>query len=123
MPLYKYISNRFLTLFQNLLMGTKHSEFHTGYRAFSRKVLEALPLEENSDNFVFDNQMLAQIVYFGFSIGEISCPTTYFEESSSIGIGPSIRYGIGVLITSISFRMQKLNLGKFGIYSSEGKKL
>jgi len=123
MPLYKYISNRFLTLVQNIFMGTKYSEFHTGYRAFSRKVLETLPLEENSDNFVFDNQMLSQIVYFGFSIGEISCPTKYFEEASSIRIFPSIRYGIGVILTSIFFRLEKTKLSKFRIYNLRGKKL
>ena len=123
MPVYKYISNRFLTLFQNIIMGTKLSEFHTGYRAFSRKALENLPLEENSDDFIFDNQMLAQLFYFGYSIGEISCPTRYFEEASSISLLPSIKYGIGVLITSIKFRLQKLGIKKFRIFSDRGRKL
>jgi len=97
MPVYKYISNRVLTLTQNLLMGQKLSEYHTGYRAFSRKVLETLPLEHNSDNFVFDNQMLCQAIAAGFRIGEISCPTSYFAEASSIPFGRSVRYGLGVL--------------------------
>lgn len=99
MPLYKYLSNRFLTLFQNFLLGTKISEFHTGYRAFSRKVLETLPLLANSDDFVFDNQMLTQCVAHQFSIGEISCPTKYFPEASSINFERSVKYGLGVLKT------------------------
>ena len=123
MPLYKYIANRILTLFQNILMATKLSEFHTGYRAFSRKVLETLPLEDNSDDFVFDNQMIAQIFYFGYSIGEISCPTSYFEDASSIGLLRSIKYGFGVIATSIIFRLQKWNIGKFRIFSATGNKL
>ena len=110
MPLYKYLSNRFLTLIQNFLLGTKISEFHTGYRAFSRKVLETLPLLGNSDDFVFDNQMLTQCVACHFSIGEISCPTKYFPEASSINFGRSIKYGFGVLKTSINFRMWKWGL-------------
>jgi glycosyltransferase involved in cell wall biosynthesis len=97
MPLYKYVSNRFLTLTQNLLMGQKLSEYHTGYRAFSRKVLETLPLEKNSDDFIFDNQMLCQAMNAGFRIGEISCPTRYFAEASSINLRRSIAYGLGVL--------------------------
>src|SRR5262245_48906318 len=104
MPLYKYVSNRFLTAFQNLLMGYKLSEYHTGYRAFARPVLEALPLEENSDDFVFDNQMLAQIIYFGYRVGEVSCPTRYFAEASSINFRRSVTYGFGVLGTSLAFR-------------------
>ena len=107
MPRYKYISNRFLTASQNLLMGSKLSEFHTGYRAFSRKVLESLPLLANSDDFVFDNQMLAQIVSLGFSIGEVSCPTKYFPEASSINFRRSVTYGLGVLKTSAQFRLSK----------------
>src|SRR4029077_1397506 len=95
MPLYKYIGNRFLTAFQNLLLGTKLSEFHTGYRAFSRKVLQELPFVENSDDFVFDSQMLLQCVYFGYRIGEISCPTKYFADASSINFRRSLRYGLG----------------------------
>lgn len=110
MPFYKYIANRLLTAFQNCLMGTKLSEFHTGYRAFSRKVLETLPLLANSDDFVFDNQILTQAVAFGFSIGEISCPTKYFPEASSINFRRSIIYGLGVVITSISYRMWRWGL-------------
>ncbi|MGH7487537.1 MAG: glycosyltransferase family 2 protein [bacterium] len=111
MPLYKYLANRILTALQNLLLGTKLSEFHTGYRAFSRQVLERLPMRVNSDNFVFDNQMLIQIVAFGFRIGEISCPTKYFAEASSINFRRSVTYGLGVLAGSISYRMWKLGLG------------
>jgi glycosyltransferase involved in cell wall biosynthesis len=102
MPLYKYVSNRFLTFFQNVLLGQKLSEYHTGYRSFSRKVLETLPLAENSDDFVFDNQMLVQATHFGFRIGEISCPTRYMADSSF--------YGLGVLMTSLQFRLAKWNL-------------
>jgi len=123
MPLYKYIANRFLTLFQNLLVSSKLSEYHTGYRAFSREVLESLPLEENSDDFVFDNQMLAQIIYFGFRIGEISCPTRYFAEASSINFRRSVKYGFGVLATSLMFRLQKLHLASFRIFREEGNRL
>src|ERR1700691_1168127 len=99
MPLYKYISNRFLTAFQNIFLGIKLSEYHTGYRAFSRQLLLTLPLLENSDDFVFDNQMVAQAVMFGFAIGEISCPTRYFKEASSINFKRSLKYGLGVLGT------------------------
>lgn len=113
MPFYKYVANRFLTLAENLALGVKLSEYHTGYRAFSRKVLETLPLEANSDDFVFDNEMLAQAVYFGFSIGEISCPTKYFEDASSINFSRSVKYGFGVLATSFTFFLQRL-----GIYRS-----
>jgi glycosyltransferase involved in cell wall biosynthesis len=123
MPRYKYIANRFLTLFQNLLLGYKLSEYHTGYRAFSRQVLESLPLEENSDDFLFDNQMLAQIIYFGFRIGEISCPTRYFAEASSINFRRSLQYGFGVLATSLMFRLQKLHLASFDIFREEGHRL
>jgi glycosyltransferase involved in cell wall biosynthesis len=123
MPLYKYIANRFLTLFQNLLLSHKLSEYHTGYRAFSRQVLESLPLEENSDDFLFDNQMLAQIIYFGFRIGEISCPTRYFAEASSINFRRSLQYGFGVLATSLMFRLQKLHLASFDIFREEGHRL
>lgn len=110
MPAYKYIANRFLTGFQNLLLGSKLSEFHTGYRAFSKEVLEHLPLQENSDGFVFDNEMLAQIIYFGYRVGEVSCPTKYFQEASSINLINSMKYGIGVLKTSIDFRLMKWKL-------------
>ena len=116
MPLYKYVSNRALTLFQNILMGAKLSEYHTGFRAFTREVLEALPLEANSDDFVFDNQMLAQAVYHGFRIGEISSPTRYFAEASSINFSRSVRYGFGVLATSLSYRLNKMGLLHSGIF-------
>jgi hypothetical protein len=123
MPLYKYISNRFLTLFENLLLKYKISEYHTGYRAFSRNVLDALPLEANSDDFVFDNQMLAQIIYFGYRLGEVSCPTRYFPQASSINFWRSCKYGLGVLATSLQFRLQKWGISNFRIFSSEGHKL
>jgi len=123
MPLYKYIANRFLTLIENLALGVKLSEYHTGYRAFSRTVLEALPLNENSDDFVFDNEMLAQAVYFGFRLGEISCPTRYFEDASSINFRRSVTYGFGVLATSAKYLLQKWGVKKFTIYSAEGKRL
>jgi len=123
MPLYKYVANRLLTAFQNILMGCKLSEYHTGYRAFSRKVLEELPLEENSDNFVFDNQILAQIAYFGFKIGEVSCPTKYFKEASSIRFGASTRYGLGVLVTSFIYFLQRFHLCNFRIFNKKGKRL
>ena len=113
MPRYKYVSNRFLTAFQNLFLGAKLSEYHTGFRGFSRQVLETLPLLENSDNFVFDNEMLMQAVYFGFRIGEISCPTSYFQEASSIHFGPSVRYGFGVLLTTMKYSLQRLGLARF----------
>ncbi|HEX2767803.1 MAG TPA: glycosyltransferase family 2 protein [Geobacteraceae bacterium] len=117
MPLYKYISNRFLTLVENLLLGHKLSEYHTGYRAFSREVLERLPLSENSDDFVFDNQMLVQIVWYGYRIGELSCPTKYFKEASSINFRRSVVYGMGVLTTGIQFRMNKLGLMHSPLFS------
>jgi glycosyltransferase involved in cell wall biosynthesis len=123
MPLYKYISNRFLTAFQNLFLGVKLSEYHTGFRAFSRELLEALPLLENSDDFVFDNQMIAQAVMFGFRIGEISCPTKYFEEASSINFKRSVEYGLGVLGTSITFAFQKLGLLHLARFDANGRKV
>jgi hypothetical protein len=104
MPLYKYIFNRILTLIQNFLMGHKLSEYHTGYRAFTREVLETLPLEQNSNDFVFDNEMLSQAIYRGFRIGEVSCPTSYFPEASSINFRRSVTYGLGVLKTALAFR-------------------
>jgi glycosyltransferase involved in cell wall biosynthesis len=107
MPRYKYIANRFLTLVENILLGQKLSEYHTGYRAFSREVLESLPLDENSDDFVFDNQMLAQIIWFGYRIGELSCPTRYFADASSINFSRSMIYGFGVLQTALLFRLQR----------------
>jgi glycosyltransferase involved in cell wall biosynthesis len=105
MPVYKYVANRLLTLAQNLLVGHKLSEYHTGYRGFTRAVLEDLPLDRNSDDFVFDNQMLSQIIYRGFRVGEISCPTAYFPEASSINFRRSVTYGLGVLGTAIDFRL------------------
>ncbi len=117
MPLYKYVFNRVLTLSENLLLGSKLSEFHTGFRAFSRRVLEELPLHENSDDFVFDNEMLAQAIYFDFNVGEISCPTRYFPEASSINFRRSLVYGLGVLWTSVRFRLQKWGISHFNIFS------
>ena len=122
MPFYKYVANRFLTLVENLMLGVKLSEYHTGYRAFSRRVLETLPLEENSDDFVFDNEMLAQAVYFGFKIGEISCPTRYFEDASSINFARSVKYGFGVLGTSAKFMLQKRGI-RSALFSREGRRL
>lgn len=121
MPLYKYIANRFLTFTQNVLIGMKLSEYHTGYRAFSRDLLLKLPLEENSEDFVFDNQMLSQAVYFGYSIGEISCPAKYFEEASSINFSRSVKYGLGVLQTSFQFFFHKRKLSKTMLFDSAGK--
>ena len=123
MPVYKYIANRFLTAFENLFLGSKLSEFHTGYRAFSRKVLETLPLNENSDDFIFDNEMLAQIIYFGYNIGEISCPTLYFKDASSIDLTRSIKYGIGVINTSLKFFFTKLGLSSCQLLNVEGRGL
>jgi glycosyltransferase involved in cell wall biosynthesis len=123
MPIYKYISNRLLTAIENLFLGVKLSEYHTGYRAFSREVLTRLPLRENSDDFVFDNQMLAQCVYFGFRIGEVSCPTKYFEEASSINFRRSVQYGLGVLGTTFQFALQRMGLAHNAIFSEKGKTL
>jgi glycosyltransferase involved in cell wall biosynthesis len=123
MPVYKYVANRLLTLFENILLGNRLSEYHTGYRAFSREVLETLPLNENSDDFVFDNQMLAQITYFGFSMGEISCPTKYFDEASSISLMRSTTYGIGVLKTSVLYRLNKMGWIDNRIFKSDGARL
>src|SRR5438105_15132276 len=123
MPLYKYVFNRFLTAIENLFLGIKVSEYHTGYRAFSRQVLIKLPLLENSDDFVFDNQMLAQCAYFGFKIGEVSCPTKYFEEASSINFRRSVKYGLGVVATSLMFALQKSGLVRLRIFSPKGRKL
>jgi glycosyltransferase involved in cell wall biosynthesis len=123
MPIYKYVMNRLLTLFQNIVMRAKLSEYHTGYRAFSRQVLASLPLEENSDDFVFDNEMLAQTFYFGFRTGELSCPTRYEPESSSISLKRSVRYGFGVLGTTIMYRLNKWKMAKSPIFSSTGRRL
>ncbi|MFZ5431155.1 MAG: glycosyltransferase family 2 protein [Bacteroidota bacterium] len=116
MPMIKYVANRGLTMVQNLLMNAKLSEYHTGYRAFTREVLENINFEANSDNFVFDNQMLAQIWYAGYEIAEITCPTKYFEDASSINLKNSSIYGLGVLRTSMQFRLQKWNLAKYDIF-------
>jgi len=110
MPLYKYVANRFLTFFQNLMIGQKLSEYHTGFRAWSREVLEKLPLDQCSDDFVFDNEMITQAHFQEFSIGEISCPTRYFAEASSINFSRSVVYGLGVVRTSVLFRLQRLGL-------------
>lgn len=118
MPIYKYVANRLLTTAQNIIIGSKLSEFHTGYRAFSREVLETLPLKANSDDFVFDNQMLTQIVANDFQIGELSCPTKYFAEASSISFRRSVIYGLGVLRTSISYRLWQWGLSHSALFSS-----
>jgi glycosyltransferase involved in cell wall biosynthesis len=123
MPRYKYIANRFLTAFQNFFLGAKLSEYHTGYRAFSRRVLQELPLLENSDDFVFDSQMLTQCVHFRFRIGEVSCPTKYFAEASSINFKRSVKYGLGVLRTTLKFFLQRHGLGHFAIFDPLGRKL
>lgn len=120
MPLYKYVFNRCLTAFQNLMLNYKLSEYHTGYRAFTREVLESLPLDKNTDDFAFDNEMLAQSIYFGYRIGEISCPTKYFEEASSINFSRSVEYGLRVVATSFKFRLQKWGLAKYSIFDREG---
>ncbi len=119
MPLYKYVANRALTFIQNILLGKKLSEYHTGYRAFSREVLETLPLEANSDDYVFDNQIIAQVCYFGFNIGEVSCPARYFKEASSINFPRSVMYGLGVLETSLRYRLQKWGLLNSVIFSPD----
>ena len=123
MPVYKYVANRLLTAIQNILLNYKLSEYHTGYRAFARRVLQELPLEENSDDFVFDNEILAQAVYFRYQIGELSCPARYFAEASSIGFARSVRYGIGVLKTSLKFRLRRMGVSRFAIFNPDGAKL
>lgn len=123
MPVWKYVANRFLTFVENVLLGAKLSEYHTGYRAFSRELLEKLPLEENSDNFVFDNQMIAQAIWFGFRMGELSCPARYEPDSSSISFWRSVRYGFGVLATALAFRMARMHLRRPRILSAAGRKL
>ncbi|MEI6437731.1 MAG: glycosyltransferase family 2 protein [Candidatus Omnitrophota bacterium] len=122
MPLYKYVCNRLLTLTENLLMGQKLSEYHTGYRAFSRKVLTTLPLLENSNDFVFDNEMLAQAVYFGFAIGEVTSPAKYTKDSSSISFKRSVIYGLGVLSTIVKFLLQRSTIRTFAIFDPNGRK-
>ena len=116
MPLYKYISNRLLTAIQNFLMGQKLSEYHTGYRAYHREVLQAVPFENNSDDYIFDNEILAQIFYKGFDVAEITCPTKYFDEASSINFGRSVKYGMGVLRVSFQYLFQKAGIVKSGIF-------
>jgi glycosyltransferase involved in cell wall biosynthesis len=123
MPRYKYVSNRILTFVQNVLTGRKLSEYHTGYRAFTRQVLETLPLEENSDDFVFDNEMLTQVIAFGYSIGEVSCPTKYFPEASSISFLRSVTYGLGVLSVSFRYRLQRWGLRSYRIFDPNGRKI
>ena len=123
MPVYKYVANRMLTAFQNLFLGVKLSEYHTGFRAFSRELLQTLPLLENSDDFVFDNQMIAQSVMFGFRIGEISCPTKYFEEASSINFKRSVQYGMGVLKTTASFAAHRAGMIHAPIFDATGRKV
>jgi len=116
MPFYKYVSNRFLTFFENIILDYKLTEYHTGYRAFSRDVLNSIPFMKNSDDFVFDNEMLAQIIYFRYRIGEISCPTKYFKDASSIDLRKSIKYGIGVIFTCLKYLVHRLGLKKIGIF-------
>jgi glycosyltransferase involved in cell wall biosynthesis len=123
MPFYKYVANRLLTAFQNVFLGVKLSEYHTGFRAFSRKLLQTLPLLENSDDFVFDNQMIAQSVMFGFPIGEISCPTRYFEEASSINFRRSVKYGLGVLLTTARFVAHRGGIAKSPLFNPTGRKV
>jgi glycosyltransferase involved in cell wall biosynthesis len=122
MPVWKYISNRALTFLENIMLGAKLSEYHTGYRAFSREILEQLELETNSDDFVFDNQMLAQILWHGFTIAEVSCPTKYFAEASSINLRRSIKYGFGCLSTGISFRLAKAGVLRSKLFPAHSVK-
>jgi len=123
MPVYKYIANRILTALENILLGAKLSEYHTGYRAFSKKILLRLPIYENSDDFVFDNELIVQTVYFGYKIGEITAPCKYHEEASSINFTRSIVYGISVLVTAFKFVLQKMGLAKYKIFVTNGKKI
>jgi glycosyltransferase involved in cell wall biosynthesis len=119
MPVWKYVSNRALTLVENILLGAKLSEYHTGYRAFSREILETLDLTGNSDDFVFDNQMLAQVLWHGFTIAEVSCPTKYFPEASSINLRRSIRYGFGCLNVGLQFRLAKLGVAETNLFRNK----
>jgi glycosyltransferase involved in cell wall biosynthesis len=123
MPFYKYASNRFLTMTENAIINQKLSEYHTGYRAFSRKVLETIPMLENSDDFVFDNQMLCQTLYFGFDLGEVSCPALYFDDASSISFSRSVTYGMGVMKTALKYAMAKRGISHFNIFNPNGKRL
>ena len=122
MPFYKFVSNRFLTEFENFVIGEKLSEYHTGFRGFTRKILESLPLEDCSNDFIFDNQMLALILYNGFKIGEISCPTKYFAEASSINFSRSCKYGLEVLLVSMKYRLAKMGM-KIKLFSQGGNTL
>lgn len=123
MPLYKYIANRLLTLSQNIALGAKLSEYHTGFRAFSRRVLETLPLEENSDDFAFDNEMLVQALGLGFRIGEVSCPTRYFDEASSISFRRSVRYGLAVLAATLAYRLHRVGVRRDSRFAPDGRRL
>ena len=123
MPRYKYFSNRFLTFVQNVFLNHKLSEYHTGFRAFSREALLRLPLLENSDDFVFDNEILAQAIFFGLRIGEVSCPTKYFAEASSISFRRSVKYGLGVLWTCIRFVLHKWRLARFRLFAADGLRI
>jgi len=123
MPIYKYISNRFLTMTENVIINQKLSEYHTGFRAFSRKILETIPLMENSDDFIFDNQMLCQTLYFGFEVGEVSCPALYFDDASSINFNRSVIYGIRVIETALNYALAKRGIGHFKIFNPNGKRL
>jgi glycosyltransferase involved in cell wall biosynthesis len=122
MPWWKYVANRALTAAENLLTGAKLSEYHTGYRAFSRELLEKLPFEDNSDDFIFDNQILAQTLWLGYKISEVSCPTKYFSEASSINFRRSVKYGIGCIMTALAFRLTKWNLIRSRIFTMDGQK-
>ncbi len=119
MPMWKYVANRFLTFAENILLGEKLSEYHTGYRAFSRQLLELVPFQINSDDFVFDNQMLAQILWMGYTIAEVSCPTKYFAEASSINLVRSIKYGFGCLLTGVSFRLARMKIINSRLFASK----
>jgi glycosyltransferase involved in cell wall biosynthesis len=123
MPVYKYVANRALTAFQNFFTGAKLSEYHSGYRGYSREVLMSLPLLENSDDFVFDNEILAQCIYFGNRIGEVSCPTKYFDDASSVNFSRSVKYGFAVLATTLKCRLQQLGLAHYRLFSPAGRKL
>ncbi len=123
MPFYKYVANRFLTSFENIMLGAKLSEYHTGYRAFKKDVLLSLPILENSDDFVFDNEILAQIIYFNYKVGEITAPASYHSDASSINLRRSIVYGVAVLGTVLKFILQKIGIRKFQIFNKNGKKI
>lgn len=120
MPVYKYIANRFLTFVENLVLRVKLSEYHTGFRAYTRELLETLPLDSNSDDFIFDNEVLVQAVYFGFRIGEISCPTRYFPEASSVSFIDSTKYGFGVIFTTLKYTLQVLGLSDNSLFRKKG---